>query len=203
MDKFHFLTHLRAKLWALPKEDAERTVEYYREMIEDRMEDGLSEEEAVADVGNIDEIVNNILADSPKAQPVPQPMVQPVKENRRLRWWEILLLVLGSPVWASLLIAVAAVAFSVWITLWSVVISLYAAAVSLAASVVGCILACFFMTEGSFGAILVALGAALVCAGLSILMFMLSNLSAKGMIALTKVTAKGIKRIFTRKEQVL
>ena len=48
MNKFDFLTHLRTKLWSIPKEDAERSVEFYSEMIDDRMEEGLSEEEAVA-----------------------------------------------------------------------------------------------------------------------------------------------------------
>ena len=45
MDKFEFITELRAKLWALPEADKQRSVDYYREMIDDRMEDGLSEEE--------------------------------------------------------------------------------------------------------------------------------------------------------------
>lgn len=198
MNKYEFLAELCTRLQALTEEDAKRSVDYYSEMIDDRMEDGLSEEEAVAAIGSMDEVVNTILAGTPLPQPpIPQPKV-----TRRLRWWEIVLLVLGSPLWVSLAIAAAAVVFSVWISLWSVVISLYATSVALGASAIGCILGSFFMFQAP-GATLVALGAALVCAGLAILFFMLSNLAAKGMIALTKLTFKGIKRMFARKEQTV
>lgn len=52
MTKQEFLLRIRNGLAALPKEDIEKSVEYYREMIDDRMEDGLSEEEAVAAIGS-------------------------------------------------------------------------------------------------------------------------------------------------------
>ena len=195
MNKFDFLTHLRAKLWSIPKEDAERSVEFYSEMIDDRTEEGLSEEEAVAAIGDLDEIVRGIVGDAPAAVPMAEEAPKP-RKNRKA--WEIVLLILGSPVWVSLLIAAAAVIFSVWISLWSVVISLYAAAVALGAAAVGCILGSFFMFTDGPGVILVTLGAALVCAGLCILIFLLSNLAAKGMAKLTKLTCKAI---FCRKEQ--
>ena len=198
MNKFDFLTHLRAKLWSIPKEDVERSVGFYSEMIDDRMEDGLSEEEAVAAIGNVDEIAKSILANIS----LPKPEDQPKKVNRRLRWWEILLLVLGFPVWGSLAISVAAVIFSVWISLWSVVISLYATSVALGASTLGCIFGSFFMVQFP-GATLAALGAALICAGLCILIFLLSNLAAKGMVQLTKLIFKGIRKIFKGKEQAV
>ena len=185
MKKYDFLTQLRARLWELPEEDKQRSVDYYAEMIDDRMEDGLTEEEAVAAIGDLDEIVKNILTEAPK-------------QKRRLHWWEILLLVLGFPVWGSLVISVVAVVFSVWVSLWSAVISLYATAFALCASAVGCMVGSFFMI-GGFGEVMVAWGAALVCAGLAILVFMLSNLCAKGMIALTKRIGKGI---FRRKERI-
>ena len=196
MNKFEFLTQLRAKLWSIPKEDAERSVEYYNEMIDDRMEEGLSEEEAVAAVGDVEEIAKNIIAESPGIQPE----VQKGNQSRRLRWWEIVLLILGSPVWVSLLIAVAAVIFAVFVSLWSVVISLYATAIALGVFAIGCILGSFFMI-GRFGEAMVVWGAALLCAGLAVLIFLLSNSVAKGLIALTKLTWKGIKRSFAGKER--
>ena len=198
MDKFEFLTELCARLSALPEEDAKRSVDYYSEMIDDRMEDGLSEEEAVAAIGDIDEIAKTILANTPLSQPQNHEKAP----SRRLRWWEILLLVLGFPVWGSIAISLLAAIFSVWVSLWSVVISLYATAVALAASAVGCVIACFFMI-GSTPTVLVCLGAALVCAGLSILIFLLSNLAAKGMVELTKLTVTGIKGMFARKERAV
>ena len=46
MNKQEFLYELKGKLWALSEEEKKSSLEYYTEMIDDRMEDGLSEEEA-------------------------------------------------------------------------------------------------------------------------------------------------------------
>ena len=194
MNKQEFLKKLQQLLQGLPAADQQRSLDYYREMIDDRMEDGLSEEEAVAAVGTAEEVARSILAETP---------IPPQTPKRHLRWWEILLLVLGSPIWASLLIAVLAVIFSVWISLWSAVISLYATAVALAASAVGCIFGSFFMIVDGAGILIAAFGAAFVCAGLSILLFILSNLASKGMVKLTKLTLKGLTRCFKGKEEAL
>jgi uncharacterized membrane protein len=48
MGKQEFLTRLGKALSGLPREDIEERLNFYSEMIEDRMEEGLSEEEAVA-----------------------------------------------------------------------------------------------------------------------------------------------------------
>ena len=48
MRKEEFLTALRAGLTGLLPEGVEKLVEFCSEMIDDRMEDGLTEEEAVA-----------------------------------------------------------------------------------------------------------------------------------------------------------
>ncbi len=68
MNKAQFLAALRARLTGLPREDLERTLQYYREMIDDRIEEGMSEQAAVADVGDPDELAAAILQ-----RPVRQP----------------------------------------------------------------------------------------------------------------------------------
>ena len=55
MRKEEFLTALRAELTGLSPEGVEKLVEFCSEMIDDRMEDGLTEEEAVAAAGSLDE----------------------------------------------------------------------------------------------------------------------------------------------------
>lgn len=61
MTKEEFLTALRGYLAGMPQADLERTLQYYREMIDDRIEDGMSEEQAVADVGDPAELAALIL----------------------------------------------------------------------------------------------------------------------------------------------
>lgn len=197
MNKQEFLIELCARLSSLPEEDVRRSLDFYSEMIDDRMEDGLSEEEAVAAIGDPDALVRDIIltAAPVRAEKAPVP-------SRRLRWWEITLLVLGSPLWLSLAIAAAAVVFSLWVCLWCVVICLYAVAVALGASAAGCTAGCLFML-GDMPELLVTLGAALVCAGLAIGFFLLGNLAAKGMIQFTKKLLHSIGRLFRRKEQAV
>lgn len=196
MNKYEFLAQLRRQLQALPEKEARASLDYYGEMIDDRMEDGLSEEAAVAAIGDVEEIAKNILEGTSAGEPAERKEKKPFT----MGWWSILLVALGAPVWLALLIAAAATIFSVVVSLWSVVISLYAVAVSLGASCVGCLVA-GFVTIKTPGAVFVAVGAALVCAGLTIVFFILSNLAAKGMVALTKLTWKGVEHCFIRKEQ--
>lgn len=61
MTRVEFLTELDRQLSALSKEEADRHLAYYAEMLADRMEDGMSEEEAVASMESVDVIARRIL----------------------------------------------------------------------------------------------------------------------------------------------
>ena len=205
MRKQEFLDQLKASLWAMPEADKQRSVDYYSEIIDDRMEDGLSEEEAVAAIGDLDEIVSQILSESPRP-PVAVNKGQNQNKQRKVEPWMIVLLVLGSPLWIPLVTSVIGTVFSIYVSLWSVVIALYASTLALFAASLGCVLGSFFMI-GSIGTVLVAWGAALLCAGLGILFLLLSNLAAKGMVKLTKLIWENCKNIcrdiFKGKEQTV
>ena len=196
MTKEGFLAQLRQQLWALPEADRQNSLDYYAEMIDDRMEDGLSEEEAVAAIGNLEEIVQQILGETPRPPVVVEPAKKAEPAKGSTKTWLIILLVLGSPVWIPLLASAIGTVIGIYVSLWSVVIALYAAFLALAVSSVGCIVGSFFMFGGITGGI-VAWGAALVCAGLAILLLLLANLAAKGMVKLTKLVWNSI---FRRKE---
>ena len=58
MNKQEFLSLLKQKLSKLPKQEIKERITFYSEMIDDRVEEGLSEEEAVLEIGNIDEIAD-------------------------------------------------------------------------------------------------------------------------------------------------
>ena len=200
MKKQEFLDKLKAELWALSEEEKKSSLEYYSEMIDDRMEDGLSEEEAVAAIGNLDEIVKQILSETPRP---PATVHKEQKQQKRgLETWMIVLLVLGSPLWIPLVASAAATVVSIYVSLWSVVIVLYVVAVAVGVAAVGCIVGSFFMI-GRAATLVVTWGAALLCAGLAILLFLLGNLAAKGMVELTKLCWQGVKSIFNRKEQTV
>ena len=64
MNKTAFLKELRKRLKQLSKAERQQYIDYYAEMIDDRMEEGISEEEAVAVLGSADEIAAQIPADA-------------------------------------------------------------------------------------------------------------------------------------------
>lgn len=199
MRKQEFIFELWKKLSDLPKVEVEERLSFYGEMIDDRMEDGLSEEEAVAAIGSADEIAAQILADIPLAKIVKEK----IKPKRRLSVMEIVLLVIGFPLWFPLLIVVPfSVIISLYAVLWSVIVSLWAVFGSLIGSAAGvliggvCFIAVGYMPSGIF-----LIGASLFCAGLSVFLFFGCKASTKGTVWLTKRIALGIKNLFIRKEK--
>ena len=198
MSKQEFLEQLRKGLFGLPHDDIEERLIFYSEMIDDRTEEGLSEEEAVSQVGAVDEIVTQIVAETPLVK-IAKERIRP---KRKMSTGEIALLVLGSPIWLSLGIAVIAVIFSLYISLWAVIISLWAAVFgSLATCSVACIsTGVVFAVGGNIasGAAMFAFG--LVCAGLSIFAYYGCKAATKGILMLTKKMAIWIKNYFIKKE---
>ena len=191
MTKTEFQIALRHALAGLPEADTERAVEYYCEMIDDRMEDGVPEEEAVAAVGTVQEIAAQVLGD----MSLPRLIKNKLKPRRTLSGWEIALLILGFPLWFPLLIAAFAVLLSVYVAIWAVIIALYASDLALGCSALACVAACVAMLATGYGAFaLVSLGAACILAGLTIFMLLGCNLAAKGLIALSRLFGRGVKR---------
>ena len=199
MNKQEFLARLRNGLCGLPQEDIEERVIFYSEMIDDRMEEGFSEAEAVAGIGSVDDIIAQTVAEVPLTKLVKEK----ITPKKKLGVWEIILLMLGSPIWLSLLIAAFAVAVSVYAVLWSVIVSLWAVFVSLIGCALGGIAAGIGFAFGGNGLIGIAMmGAGMVCAGLSVFTFFGCKAATKGILLLTKKIALRIKNCFMKKERV-
>ena len=111
------------------------------------------------------------------------------------------LLILGSPIWFSLLIAAVAVIFSLFISVLLVIISLWSVFVSLVASAVGGTLAgVLLIIFGRTSVGIASIGVGLIAAGLSVFAFFGCRAATKGMAILTKKSALAIKKCFARGE---
>lgn len=197
MNKQEFLECLRKGLSGLPQDDIEERLTFYSEMIEDRKEEGLSEDEAVSAIGSAQEIVAQAVAETPFVKIAKER----IKPKRRLNAGEIVLLVLGSPIWLSLGIAAIAVILSLYISLWAVIISLWAFFASFVGCSIGGVMACVVFAVGGNGASGFAmLAAGIVCAGLSIFMFYGGKAATKSILMLTKKIAIWTKNFFIKKE---
>ena len=198
MRKQEFLTNLEERLSGLPSKDVKERLSFYSEMIDDRVDEGVAEEEAVSARGALDGITSQIIAEMPLYKMVKHKM----DPQRRLKAWEIILLALGSPIWLSLLIALFSVVLAIYVTLWSLVISLWAVFASLVACafggvVGGAVLVCFGHTP--LGEVLLACG--LVCLGVSIFFFFLCKIGTKGCVWLSKKLGLLIKNFFIKGEK--
>ena len=198
MNRETFLTELRQRLSGLPREELEERLAFYGEMLDDRLEDGLTEEEAVESLGTPDEVAAQVLAEIPMAMI----LREKVRPKRGRKAWETVLLILGSPIWLSLLIAAFAVGFSLYVVLWVIVFSLWVVALALGASALGCLFgAGFYLFRGRPGEAGFFFGACLVCVGLTLLWIALSLALTKGAVKLTTGIWPGIKARLTRKEE--
>ena len=197
MNKTDFLTELKIALNGLPEDDVEERLAFYAEMIDDRMEEGMTESQAVEGVGSVKEIVLQIVADIPLKKLVKTKF----NAKRTTSAKEIVLIAAGFPLWFSLLAAVAAVAFSLYAALWAIVVSLWAAAVSLVAGGAGGVaLAGVYAVTGRIVPALAVLGAGLVLAGISIFAVYGCSALTKGVVKLTKAVFVNCKKLFIKKE---
>lgn len=196
MNKQEFLGQLSKELLGLPQDEIDEQLEFYSEMIEDRKEEGLSEEEAIAAVGTAQEIVTQVVNETPFVKIAKEG----IRPKRMLNVGEILLLALGSPIWLSLAVVAFAVILSLYISLWSLIVSLWLVFVSLAACSVGGMITCIiFALSGRIATGIAILAAGIVCAGLSIFMFYGCKEATKGIVVLAKKIAHFIKKSFIKK----
>lgn len=197
MNKLDFLFELEKKLQPLPDQERKQALEYYFEIIDDHMDSGMDEDEAVAACGNIDDIAEKIILDTPMTKLVKQKN----KTRRRMQTWEIVLLIAGFPVWFSLGVACFCVLLAISIVLWCVVMCIFVCSIACGACSFGLSVAAIVsLVTGNYLPGLFMLGCAMICAGVAILFFLLGRLCGKGVSKLHKLTFRGIKRCFIRKE---
>ena len=191
MTKQEFISALRERRAGLPEADLEERLAFYGEMIDDRIEEGEAEEDAVSEIGTVEGIAEEILAEIPLRRIARERM----RPRRRLAAWEIVLLAVGSPIWLSLAVAAFSVLLSLYAVLWSVIVSFWAvfatfAVTAPAGAAAGILLA--VRGDALVGATMLAAG--LVLAGLAIFAFFGCRAATRGASWLTRWITVSIKR---------
>lgn len=197
MNKAEFLSELKRALKGLPRDSISDKIEFFSEMIDDFIEEGITEEQAVAGiVDRIEDIANELIAEIP----ITKLIKEAVKPKKRLKRWEIALIIAGFPVWLPLLIAAFAVLLSLYVCIWAVDICLWAVFASFAGTAVGtAAMSVMHFVQGNVPVAVASIGAALICAGLSILSFIGCKAATKGIVLLTKKLVVAVKWLFVRK----
>ncbi|MCI8332178.1 MAG: DUF1700 domain-containing protein [Clostridiales bacterium] len=195
MNKEQFLSAIQEELAGFNQQDIDPTIDYYREMIDDRIEEGLTEEQAVEAMGPVSDIISQILTDTPLAK-----LIKSTKSVKRgMRPWEITLLIIGSPIWASLLLGAAALLFGLYLLIWAGVVLLYAADLCFASAGFGIVASLFLLFTGQPVQALFFVGGGLFCAGIAIVLFFGCNKVSLGVVKLSKGFVMRLKRYILKK----
>lgn len=191
MTKQEYISALRLKLKGLPSSEIEEKVEFYSEMIDDAMaEEGLSEADAVARIGNVEDVSKNIISETPLREIVKEKY----KPKRKLNSLEVVLLVLGFPLWFPLLITFMVLAFVIYLLTWILTIVLFAIDLSLIVAGVGSIVAGVAnMAHGNLMNACFCVGVGAIAIGIGILFYFLAKQSIKLSFNLSKKLLLGVK----------
>ena len=158
----------------------------------------MSEEEAVAALGNIDDIVNNILLD----MPLPTLMKSKMKPKDGLRAWQIVLIICGFPIWLPLLLAFFIIILAVYVCVWTVIVSLFALVAALLFGGIFGIFCTPFVFQSGLAPGVFLLGCAIVLIGMSMISFFGVLKLSNWLISFTGYFLKWVKSLFVRKEQI-
>ncbi len=196
MNKQMFLEALRQQLMGLSQNDMEKSLEYYSEMIDDQIEDGICEEDAVSAMGAPDTIAAQIFMD----MPLPKVVKAKARFSHPLRVWEIILLIVGSPVWFPLALSAILLFFVCYMVIWIMIFALYAIDFSF---VIGAIAG--FIQGGisifTMGGMQAAFyfGGGLTSLGIAILLFFAFNILSVKLVHLSRQFVLWAKSRFVRK----
>ena len=185
MNKKQFLRRLKRCLGGMSREGMADSIRFFDEAITERMEHGETEETAVAAMGSPEEAAGRIFEE------LPLEAIRQIKSRRRFMrtvGWPAL--IIGFPVWVSLLAAGASVVIALAASYLAVVVSVFAAGISAVAAIIPAVY--LITVSGTVGNALMCVGAALACAGMGILFMAIG-------IALSKLGIRGLKNIFGRK----
>ena len=135
MTKTEYIASVRRELKGLEEKDIMDAIELLEEGINDRIDMGLTEEEAVADMADPKEAARQIKVD----MPIPKLVKAKAQSSRKLSTLEIVLICLSFPVWGPLLIALIAVAFALAVSLLAIAFSAVIVVFALLIAGVACI----------------------------------------------------------------
>ena len=186
MNKTEFLDALRHALGKLPSYEVEQSIAFYAEMIDDRIEDGMSEQEAVAALGSVH-------AETP---PIPKAIA---KANTGSRTLNIVLLAILSPIWVTLALAFACMVLAIYLAIWSVVVALWAVVLTLLlCAPIGVFGLAWCAATGFPLSGIWVFGCGLAGAGLGLFSWFGVLAASKGLVNLTHSFSRWVKGLFIK-----
>ena len=120
MSKKDFLKELKRALSPLPAKEKKERLSFYSEIIDDKIEEGASENIAVAEAGSAAEIAAKILSESKNAAG------EGTHKKLQKSTAEKIVMIVGAPLWIPIAICCAAVVFSGYLVAYALLLALWA-----------------------------------------------------------------------------
>ena len=199
MTKADFLQLLERALSQLSEEERRANLEYYSELLDDMLEEGMTEAEATAKLGSPAAIAESILQEMPLSKLVSTRM----KPKSGWTPLAIILAVVGSPVWVPLLLAGVAVVAALFVSIWALAAVAVVVVLALALAVIAVPVLAVRTAVLKLPLGLLLLGGGLVLLGLCVLGGLMAVELCKLLAQLTVLLARKIKGLFIRKEEKL
>lgn len=192
MNKSEFLEQLEQKISALPADETVKSLEFYSEMIDDSIEDGMTEEEAVESLGDIDKIVENIASELSFSSILKTKIT---KRRTKNLWLIITVALLGSPIWVSVAVALFAVILAIYISAWAVVAAFDVTAFALAVGgIAGVGMGIYTAVSSGAPTGLFVIGASLAAVGLAFIFVPVVKLSGEWLVRGTAFVIRKLKK---------
>lgn len=193
MTKKEYLDSLRSALSKVTNTYLDNRIDYYAEMIDDRIEDGMTEEEAVASMESVDAIVEATKLETP----LPALVAEKVKETKQRvqksddKILIIILAILASPIWIPILAVLFGVGVAILSVIFALIVSLFAIVVGFIIAGIALLVAPFF----SFGNATTSTPMIISSIGAAFFMVGVGGLLYKPVVNLSKSMINGVKNM--------
>ncbi|WP_294346582.1 DUF1700 domain-containing protein [uncultured Clostridium sp.] len=191
MTKTTFIDTLRELLQSLNEDECNKFISYYEEIIEDYKESGLTEEEVIKKIGTPQSIADNILSEQDSIN-----IKVPSLSSKILN---VILLILGFPLWGSLLLALVLLILSAYIIIWCIPFTTGVSSIAFFVSALISIIGSPFMMADVLTVGIVQLGLGVSSVGLSILLGCITIYLSKKLVVITKKLTFKIFKSFNKK----
>lgn len=191
MNRVEFIGILSVELAALKRVEREKFITYYEEIIDDYMENGFDEEAVIEKIGNPKVIAKNILSEQDTVD-----IKVPLTNSKVIN---MILLILGFPLWGSLVFAGLMVVLSGVIVIWCIPFTAGVSALAFFLAGIYSIVATPFMIAEVLSVGVVQLGVGIASLGVSFLLAMATMYLCKNFAFFTKELSSRLLKLFNRK----
>ena len=198
MNKEQYISQLKGRMEAAGITNVDERIEFYDEMLSDRIDSGMEEEAAVSSMEDIEDIIENARLEKPVTALVAEKVIKSHEEAKKKgngALW-IVLAIIGFPIWLPIACVLFSLLLVIYIVLWSMVFTIFMILFAFAIAAVACFASFIAMFFGivPFPMGLSAFGAALFFGGITVLLFKPCVTLAKSIATMIPAIFKKIKK---------